>query len=170
MGSRIITRADFTEGVRAVLIDKDNNAKWVPATPEEVQEEELESMLKPFSEGTTKATLGVPDLAAVDPPPEGALEVKVTVNKSSNFYARVVAGFLQGLEAKPAEDGKEAVEAKAPVEAMRISGTGAAINVAITAALEAVTKGLCTITRIQSASPTKERWLLRTLSTDPHRC
>merc|ERR1739848_797768 len=48
------------------------------------------------------------------PAPEGAMEIKVTAKKNAYFYARVVASFLQGVEAKPAEGDKEAVEAKSP--------------------------------------------------------
>jgi len=36
LASRVLMRPDFAEGVRAVIVDKDNAPKWNPATPEEV--------------------------------------------------------------------------------------------------------------------------------------
>ena len=42
--SRILTRPDFAEGVRAVIIDKDNTPRWNPATPEAVSDEIIEAV------------------------------------------------------------------------------------------------------------------------------
>jgi enoyl-CoA hydratase len=39
IASRVLTRPDFAEGVRAVIVDKTNDPKWDPPTPEEVSEE-----------------------------------------------------------------------------------------------------------------------------------
>lgn len=39
---------DFNEGVRALLVDKDNSPKWNPPTLEEVQDEVIENILKPI--------------------------------------------------------------------------------------------------------------------------
>lgn len=36
IASRVLTRPDFAEGVRAVIVEKDNAPKWTPATPAEV--------------------------------------------------------------------------------------------------------------------------------------
>ena len=44
IAARMIMRQDFPEGVRAVLIDKDNAPQWDPATPEGVTEEMLDAI------------------------------------------------------------------------------------------------------------------------------
>jgi enoyl-CoA hydratase len=48
IASRVLTRPDFAEGVRAVIIDKTNDPKWDPATPEEVSEELIDSIFAPL--------------------------------------------------------------------------------------------------------------------------
>jgi enoyl-CoA hydratase len=48
IASRVLTRPDFAEGVRAVIVDKTNDPKWDPATPEEVSEELLDSIFAPL--------------------------------------------------------------------------------------------------------------------------
>ena len=44
IGSRVLTRPDFAEGVRAVIVDKTHDPKWDPLTPEGVTEELLDSI------------------------------------------------------------------------------------------------------------------------------
>jgi enoyl-CoA hydratase len=48
IASRVLTRPDFAEGVRAVIVDKDNAPKWNPATPEEVTDELIDSIFAPL--------------------------------------------------------------------------------------------------------------------------
>ena len=51
IASRVLTRPDFAEGVRAVITDKTNDPKWDPATPEGVTEDLLDSIFAPLPEG-----------------------------------------------------------------------------------------------------------------------
>ncbi len=48
IASRVLLRPDFAEGVRAVIVDKDNKPIWDPATPEAVTEELLDSIFAPL--------------------------------------------------------------------------------------------------------------------------
>jgi enoyl-CoA hydratase len=51
LAARMMLRADFAEGVRAVLIDKDNAPHWDPATPEGVTSEILDEIFAPLPGG-----------------------------------------------------------------------------------------------------------------------
>ena len=48
IASRVLTRPDFAEGVRAVIVDKDNAPKWDPATPEDVSDALIDSIFAPL--------------------------------------------------------------------------------------------------------------------------
>jgi enoyl-CoA hydratase len=50
VGAHVVQRHDFLEGVRAVIVDKDNAPKWDPATPEGVTEHMLDTIFAPLSE------------------------------------------------------------------------------------------------------------------------
>jgi enoyl-CoA hydratase len=50
IASRVLTRPDFAEGVRAVIVDKTNDPKWDPATPEDVTEDLLDAIFAPLPE------------------------------------------------------------------------------------------------------------------------
>jgi enoyl-CoA hydratase len=48
IGARVVQRHDFIEGVRAVIVDKDNAPKWSPATLEGVTEAQLDEIFAPL--------------------------------------------------------------------------------------------------------------------------
>ena len=48
IASRVLTRHDFIEGVRSVIIDKDNAPRWNPATPEGVTDALLDEIFAPL--------------------------------------------------------------------------------------------------------------------------
>ncbi len=49
IGSRVVAMHDFLEGVRALIIDKDNAPVWNPATPAEMTEEMLNAIFAPLT-------------------------------------------------------------------------------------------------------------------------
>lgn len=58
VATRVVRRHDFVEGVRALLVDKDNLPNWEPATPEGVTEtmlDEIFAPMKPAEEWTPLA-------------------------------------------------------------------------------------------------------------------
>ena len=48
VGSRVVQRHDFLEGVRAVIVDKDNAPRWNPATPEGVSDHVIDQIFAPL--------------------------------------------------------------------------------------------------------------------------
>lgn len=51
VGSRVVQRHDFLEGVRAVIVDKDNAPRWDPATPEGVSDHVIDQIFAPLPAG-----------------------------------------------------------------------------------------------------------------------
>lgn len=48
IGARVVQRHDFLEGVRAVIVEKDNAPKWNPPTPSDVDEATLDAIFAPL--------------------------------------------------------------------------------------------------------------------------
>jgi enoyl-CoA hydratase len=48
VGAHVVQRHDFLEGVRAVIVDKDNTPRWEPATPEGVSDHVLDQIFAPL--------------------------------------------------------------------------------------------------------------------------
>lgn len=57
---------DFYEGVRAVLVDRDNNPKWFPSDISDVKDEDIDWYFRPFDKQTEKD--GELDIGARDVP------------------------------------------------------------------------------------------------------
>jgi enoyl-CoA hydratase len=51
VASRVVQRPDFAEGVRAVIVDKDNAPRWSPATPEDVTDHVIDQIFAPLPDG-----------------------------------------------------------------------------------------------------------------------
>ncbi len=48
IGARVVQRHDFIEGVRAVIVEKDNAPKWDPPTPSDVDDATLDAIFAPL--------------------------------------------------------------------------------------------------------------------------
>ena len=57
IGARIVQSHDFIEGVRAVIVEKDNAPKWSPATPEAVTEAQLDTIFSSLPSGEEWSSL-----------------------------------------------------------------------------------------------------------------
>ncbi len=51
VGAHVVQRHDFLEGVRAVIVEKDNAPNWEPATPEGVTDHVLDQIFAPLPDG-----------------------------------------------------------------------------------------------------------------------
>jgi enoyl-CoA hydratase len=51
VATRVVQRHDFVEGVRALLIDKDNQPRWEPPTPESVSQHLIDQIFAPMPQG-----------------------------------------------------------------------------------------------------------------------
>lgn len=78
------------------------------------------------------------------------VDMKVSTKKGVGFYIRAATSFLKGMEAKEAVGDKPALEAKAPVNKIKISGLGEAVNIAITVALRVQSEGVGVIKKIDT--------------------
>ena len=54
MVTKVMNDHDFYEGVRALIIDKDNNPAWKPETVEEVSDEEIDEFFKYLEDNELK--------------------------------------------------------------------------------------------------------------------
>jgi len=48
IGARVVRMHDFIEGVRALIVDKDNSPKWDPPTPEAVTDDWIDAIFAPL--------------------------------------------------------------------------------------------------------------------------
>ena len=51
LATRLLRRPDFSEGIRAVIVDKDRSPQWQPATLGEVSDALVQSLFEPLPEG-----------------------------------------------------------------------------------------------------------------------
>ncbi|WP_447723884.1 enoyl-CoA hydratase/isomerase family protein [Sphingomonas koreensis] len=51
VASHVVQRHDFVEGVRALIVDKDNAPKWNPASAEEVSDHLIDQIFAPLCDG-----------------------------------------------------------------------------------------------------------------------
>ncbi len=61
VGSRLVRRPDLSEGVRALLIEKDNAPRWSPARLEEIEAATIASFFSPLERQGDELTLTIPE-------------------------------------------------------------------------------------------------------------
>ncbi len=72
IAARLVAGHDFSEGVRAVILDKDNAPRWDPATLEGVTDTMLDAVFAPLPEGQEWSPLeNLPPRNPQDTSPEG---------------------------------------------------------------------------------------------------
>jgi enoyl-CoA hydratase len=59
VATRVVQRHDFVEGVRSVLIDKDNDPRWEPATPGAVTDHMIDTIFAPMPDGEEWTPLSI---------------------------------------------------------------------------------------------------------------
>jgi enoyl-CoA hydratase len=59
VATRVVQRHDFVEGVRSVLIDKDNDPRWEPASPEAVTDHVIDTIFAPMPEAEEWTPLSI---------------------------------------------------------------------------------------------------------------
>ncbi len=64
LACQVLRRPDFVEGVRAVIVDKDNAPKWDPATPEAVSDALIDSLFAPLPADKAWTPLPLPEKGA----------------------------------------------------------------------------------------------------------
>jgi enoyl-CoA hydratase len=65
IAARMCRSSDFREGVRALLIDKDQSPIWHPATPEGVSREMIDAIFAPLGDGAEWFPATAPDRAVI---------------------------------------------------------------------------------------------------------
>ena len=60
IGARVVQRHDFLEGVRAVIVDKDNAPKWNPPTLEGVSSAMVDAIFAPLPSAEEWSALSLP--------------------------------------------------------------------------------------------------------------
>jgi len=78
------------------------------------------------------------------------VDLRVSMKKGVGFYIRAANSFLKGMEAKEAVGDKPALDAKAPVNKIKISGLGEAINTAVAVAVRVEADGVGVMKSVQT--------------------
>jgi adenylate kinase len=86
-------------------------------------------------------------------PMPGVVDMKVTMKKGTGFYVRAASTFLKGAEGREATEDKEALPALKPVDELKVSGLGEAINVAVGVASRMEADGLAKIVKVKTRYP-----------------